>query len=385
MSLKRFKVIMRVLRFDDKNTRSERRERDKLAPIRTVFDKWANNLKVMYSPYANVTVDEQLLPFRGRCPFIQYIPKKPAKYGIKLWALCDSTSYYAWNMQVYTGRDRNCRPEVNKGQRVVLDLVDNLVGRNVTCDNFFTSHSLAVELKKRRLTLLGTVRKNKKFLPPYIIDMKGQPPTTSRFVFDHNLNATIVSYVPKKNRLVLLMSTLHHDKKISDKEHKKPEMILDYNKTKCGVDTLDQLIGTYTCKRKVNRWPVAVFCNMLDVSACNAYVIFKEIIPKWNIPVRRDNRRLFLLDLCAALVLPYVKSHTAKPRGSNAGELFHQLKTGVIEPPPACGCKRGRCQLCPNPGNTNVHSNICGICHKFVCNGHHTRFTICSRCDENQV
>lgn len=251
MSMNRFKKITQMIRFDDKTSRAERRVRDKLAPIRTVFDKWSNNLKVMYNPGENVTVDEQLVPFRGRCPFTQYIPSKPAKYGIKIWTACDSASFYAWNMQIYTGRDRNCKPEVNQGQRVVLELTTGLSGQNITCDNFFTTYQLGVELKKRNMTLLGTVRKNKKFIPPYIMDMKREPVASSRFVFDHSLGATMVSYVPKKNRLVLLFSTMHSDNKVSSEDHKKPEIILDYNKTKGAVDTLDQMVGTYTCKRKV--------------------------------------------------------------------------------------------------------------------------------------
>jgi len=63
-------------------------------------------------------------------------------------------------MQVYTGREEGQNREVNQGQRVVLDLVSGLEksGRNVTCDNFFTSISLARELAKRQMTVLGTIR-----------------------------------------------------------------------------------------------------------------------------------------------------------------------------------------------------------------------------------
>ncbi|XP_066249572.1 piggyBac transposable element-derived protein 4-like [Euwallacea similis] len=37
-----------------------------------------------------VTIDEMLHPFHGRCSRIQYIPSKPAKYGIKVFAMCDA-------------------------------------------------------------------------------------------------------------------------------------------------------------------------------------------------------------------------------------------------------------------------------------------------------
>lgn len=85
---------------------------------------------------------------------------KPAKYGIKIWTLCDSGSSYAMKAQVYTGKCPGEAPEKNQGMRVVLDLTHELRGQNVTCDNFFTSKKLGEMLLKRKLTMLGTVRKN---------------------------------------------------------------------------------------------------------------------------------------------------------------------------------------------------------------------------------
>lgn len=72
MSKHRFKHILRYIRFDDKDTRSVRRARDKLAPIRDVFDLVCANLVRLYSPGEHLTIDEQLMPFRGRCSFRQY-------------------------------------------------------------------------------------------------------------------------------------------------------------------------------------------------------------------------------------------------------------------------------------------------------------------------
>ena len=56
-----------------------------------------------FRPYENITVDEQLVPFCGRCSFRQNIKSKPAKYGLKLWLLCDSSTSYVLNAQIYTG------------------------------------------------------------------------------------------------------------------------------------------------------------------------------------------------------------------------------------------------------------------------------------------
>ena len=54
---------------------------------------------------------------------------------------------------------------------------------------------------------------------------------------------------------------------------KVPEMITFYNGTKGGVDCADQTIQTYSSKFSTRRWPVVVFCNILDFAALNAYAV----------------------------------------------------------------------------------------------------------------
>ena len=69
MSIEMFEIISKVIRFDNKTTRQERRKCDKLASIRDIWEKWTDVLPKLYNPGENVTVDEQLVAFRGRCPF----------------------------------------------------------------------------------------------------------------------------------------------------------------------------------------------------------------------------------------------------------------------------------------------------------------------------
>ena len=105
-------------------------------------------------------------------------------------------------------------------------------------DNFFTSLQLARNLLGRQMTMTGTIRRNKTELPSEIMPDSTRQQFTSVFGFQDK--ATIVSYVPKKNKAVILLSTNHHDIDISSDESRKPQIfffILDYNKGKCGVDT----------------------------------------------------------------------------------------------------------------------------------------------------
>lgn len=50
-------------------------------------------------------------------------------------------------------------------------------------------------------------------------------------IFAFNNHLTLVSYVPKKNKSVILVSTKHHYPQI-DNINEKPQIIVDYNKLK---------------------------------------------------------------------------------------------------------------------------------------------------------
>ena len=79
MSERRFSFLLRCLRFDDSATRKDRLKTDKFAAIRDFWNAVIRQCIGNYAPGPHLTVDEQLLAFRGRCSFRMYIPNKPAK------------------------------------------------------------------------------------------------------------------------------------------------------------------------------------------------------------------------------------------------------------------------------------------------------------------
>ena len=318
------------------------------------------------------------------------------------------------------GKPSTGRAEKNQGMRVVLDMTTGLQGHNITCDNFFTSYALGQELLKRKLTMVGTVRKNKPELPPALVSTRGREALSSKFAFTDT--HTLVSYVPKKNRNVILMSTLHKDTAVSTTEERKPLMIQDYNRNKGGVDCLDkvmysfihhafyfifiyvnhsilcktdsilfpisyllflslQLTGTYTCKRMTARWPVALFHNILDVSACNAYVVWTAIDPTWN-QGKSFKRRLFLAELGKALVAPLIERRQHLPRTPASASLVRSVQAPVAAlaalPQQAQGQKRKRCELCaPRDNKTSLR---CCKCDAYVCKAHSDLSVKCHSC-----
>ena len=47
-----------------------------------------------------------MVKYKGRCHFLQYMPAKPTKWGLKVWPICDSSSYMM-NMNVHTGKQND--------------------------------------------------------------------------------------------------------------------------------------------------------------------------------------------------------------------------------------------------------------------------------------
>lgn len=86
----RFVDILRFIRFDDLTTRIVQRKLDKMAAFRNVFEKLVGNCKEHYSSNSYLTIDKKLVAFRGKCLFRVYMKSKPAKYGIKIWAIVDN-------------------------------------------------------------------------------------------------------------------------------------------------------------------------------------------------------------------------------------------------------------------------------------------------------
>ncbi|XP_060076855.1 piggyBac transposable element-derived protein 4-like [Ylistrum balloti] len=62
------------------------------------------NWQRYYCPHREMSTDETLIPFKGRTKFIQYIPSKPHKWGLKVWTLAESKTGYMYNWEMYTGK-----------------------------------------------------------------------------------------------------------------------------------------------------------------------------------------------------------------------------------------------------------------------------------------
>lgn len=145
----------------------------------------------MYTPSENITVDEQLLAFRGRCLFRMCIPSKPAKYGIKLILANDNKSKYLLGAIPYLGKNvTRCQENISLGHFFTKELTKpyHRSKRNVTTDNWFTSVPLMTDLFWNcSMSLVRTVKGNKKEIPKKMKEKDGRVLGSSAFLFTKDM------------------------------------------------------------------------------------------------------------------------------------------------------------------------------------------------------
>lgn len=187
-----------------------------------------------------------------------------------------------------------------------------------------------------------------------------------------------------------------------------------------GVDTVDKMLSCYSSKRKTNRWPMAVFSNIIDISALNAYIIFNEVCPNWQPKNVKSKRRNFLHELGVSLAKPYMANRNRMPRSESSASLLSSVSQESLPssensmairharrdtspssssrdtspfpsftPPPPKRAKsvppqcegRSRCHICMDDGQnkSNLHRIICCLCRKGCCKNQHNR-NVCTKC-----
>ncbi|KRZ02803.1 hypothetical protein T11_16299 [Trichinella zimbabwensis] len=220
-----------------------------------------------------------------------------AVHAEKVWTLYNAKTSYAWSMQIYTGKRSSLIREKNQVMPAMLHLTAGLKENNVTCDNFFTSHELAMQLLK-------TIKKNKPELPQEVLELRGRAVHSSKFEFTEQ--CTVVSYIPKNHRMMLVCSTLQKNASLS-----------------C-VDNMDKMLASYTCQRMTDRWPPVIF-YIIDVSANNGYLLWTNCNPEWNVK-KMYRRRLYLEELGKALLILYRKFKEKSKERHKAQCKQHQTK-----------------------------------------------------------
>ncbi|XP_015121474.1 piggyBac transposable element-derived protein 4-like [Diachasma alloeum] len=377
MSENRFRLLLRALRFDDSETREARKQTDKLAAIRDLWEDITAKFLKMYRVGECVTLDEMMLAFKGRCSFRQYLPMKPNRYRLKVFALVDSDTFYTSVLEIYTGKQppglfQADNKPINVVKRVSASVLGT--GRNITMDNWFSSVPLIDELQhKHRTTVVATLKKNKTELPPQFVNHKKRSMNSS--LIGYNDGKVLVSYVPKKNKCAIAISSMHTSGAIDSGTgaRNKPEVITYYNSTKGGVDSVDQMRGNYSVARCSCRWPLTVFFGLLDIVGINSWIIYEENTGQ------TISCKEYLTGIAKDLTKPWMMKRIKVPTLSPDLRIMIRKFTGIRL---SVGNVMSEtllklCKYCPKKKyrKTTVE---CGICQSLICGEHTSR--VCTEC-----
>ena len=127
----RFEQIFRYLHLVDN---SQDPGNGKLFKVRHFVDLVTTQFSANYTLHQPVTIDEAMIPFKGRLTFKQYMKNKPTQWGIKVFVLS------------YTGKNLESTIDAGLSSRVLLELMTNLDGHQLYTDNYYTGPEVYLTL-----------------------------------------------------------------------------------------------------------------------------------------------------------------------------------------------------------------------------------------------
>ena len=242
-----------------------------------------------FCPSKNLSLDESMIKLKGRILFPQFNPSKATRFGIKQLSLCEAETGYALRLLTYTGKDMltDTDPNLSITENVVRQLVRGFENRGHTLytDSYYTSPVIVRELQTEQIGYVGTVRACRKFMPTSLHPNTLSLAKRSDPVFARATTADIVACTWHDTKRVSFLSSVHTNNTVSkdircrgqEGGHRsvvKPVIADSYNDNMGGVDTMDQLMGTYCYPHKVSKWYHAVYQRVREVALVNGYMIY---------------------------------------------------------------------------------------------------------------
>ncbi|CAL1272717.1 unnamed protein product [Larinioides sclopetarius] len=285
MSELKYALIMKFLHFENSDAYDENLHRNpKLRKISELHSMLVQRFKSVYVPKQDMSVDESLIAYKGRLGWKQYIPNKRARFGLKLFQLCESESGYIWNSCIYTVKGTVFHEDYNHfgvSTKSVMTLLHDLKGKGycLTTDNYYTSPELAELLINSKTDICGTLRQNRKGLPALL---KSSSVKNGEIIAFQKGKMCVMKWKDKKP--LHMLSTFHNadmmevkGKKENSAVKMKPKAVLLYNATMGGVDRSDQCLSYYPVARNQQRkYYKKIFRHLLNQAVWNSFVIYKK-------------------------------------------------------------------------------------------------------------
>ena len=180
--------FQKVLQFaDNSNYDATYPGRDKLFKVRDIVEFLVYCFKTVYIASAKISKDKQLLLYKRRLSFKQYIPSKRPRFGIKLVSLCEDSGYL-WNSFLYLGKTTSngnqpqLKRRIGKSNVAVTSLLSDLLGLGykLFVDNWYMGEALFHCLYENKTCAVENVRGNR-LTCLCLLQMKNQLEVSSLF------------------------------------------------------------------------------------------------------------------------------------------------------------------------------------------------------------
>lgn len=357
MPRNRYFQLQNHLHFAD-NSVDHTNDSDKLWKIRLIIDAFRE--KCVSLPRSNhLSIDEQMIPFAGRCAFRQYLPSKPNPLGLKNFVLA-ARDGLVLDFRIYQGKgtvpDEDTK-KIGLGGSVVK-LLTNTVPKDgkhvIYTDRFFTGVKTADELLQLNIHLTGTVMCNrvgsvsKKLKSDKELKQRGEWEEWLR----EDEKVCVVKW--KDNKSVTLLSTCIGSEPVQQcqrwsKEQKKrisvpqPAIVGQYNLCMGGTDLCDRYLAYYRCATRTKKWTTRVFNHFLDLVIVNCWVMYRRKCNEDGVPKKETMSLLnYRLDLGLTMVRYEGKaSVSVRPRGRPSAAVENDSDDDVP-------CKKQR-RVVPQP------------------------------------
>jgi len=280
MARNRFELILKFLHAAD-NTNCKKRGEDGYDPlfrIRELHDRYLTRSQSVYVPERDLSLDEATMLWKGHVSYRVYNPKKPIKFGVKIYEVCESVSGYIVNWQMYTGKTEASQ-EHGHCYRIVFDLLSDRLrelGYRLYVDRYYSSPKLFEDLYSHKIPATGTVMPNRKGMPQQIKSTKLK---RGDVVVYQKGNLQCMKWHDKRDIYVLTNThacTMQDTGRVDRQRSPivKPECILRYNEMMGGVDRNDQLSKYYSFARKVMKVWKKQFFHLMNAMLLQGYIMY---------------------------------------------------------------------------------------------------------------
>jgi hypothetical protein len=230
------------------------------------------------------SVDEQMIPFTGKCHFRQLVKNKPRPVGLKNFVVTTSEGLMV-DFEIYYGNNPALCHPLGLGPAVVLRLIQSVPrGSCIFFDRYFTTVPLLDTLIRLGYHGTGTIMSNR------VPDRKElnlkEDSKMNRGDIDQRISGDIALVKWKDSKAVLTASNCTGGTAIEivqryDKKNKcyidvdAPKLVKSYNSFMGGVDVLDQSMEYYRTFIKTRKWTLKVILHFMDLAIVNAWRLYR--------------------------------------------------------------------------------------------------------------